>query len=134
MNEKPLRMARLQFQANIATGIFSAIAIALAFAHLNLAAQLTMIPVTLCLIASVVIAYRRYQYNKQRREEILSQLDAERDRELIELFDGVRKQRNLPPDAKSADGYSATVKEVNKQAAEASKASMPPGIKRRGGK
>ncbi len=130
MGEKARRMLRWQWQLNIATAIFSSVAIGLAFANQGLLAQLAMIPVLGCFLAACVLAYQRYQYNKIRRDEILSQLDADRDKELRELFDGARKQRNLPPDAQSRDGYTASIEEVKARAA--AQANLPPGVKRRG--
>ena len=128
---KVQRLVRLQWIITIVTGILSAIAIGLAFASQGLIAQLVMIPVFLCLVASCAIAYQRYKYNMTRRNEILSQLDAERDKELRDLFDGARKRRNLPPDVASRDGYTSEVKAIKARAEQA--ADLPPGVKRRGG-
>ncbi len=125
------RWLRLQWQLNIATGVFSAVAIGLAFARQPLLAQLTMIPVAILFIASCVLAYKRYQYNRTRRGEILAQLDAERDSQLRELFDGARRDRRLPPDEQSKDGYTAAVQEARARAA--ANSNLPPGVKRRGG-
>ena len=133
MNDKPRRMLRWQWRLNIATGLFSSLAIGLAFAHQGLLAQLTMVAVLVCFGAACVLAYQRYKYNRVRRNEILSQLDAERDRELVELFDKARQKRNLPPDAQSRDGFTAEVARTEAEAAAQAEAlHLPPGVKRRG--
>ena len=77
MAEKLKRLWRLQWQVNVATGIFSAIAIGLAYARLGLLAQLSMIPIVVCFGAACWIAYKRYQLNRQRRDEIFAQLEDE---------------------------------------------------------
>ena len=125
MNEKAYRLLRLQWILNIATGLFSSVAIGLAFASQGLLAQLTMIPVLLCFVAACVVAYQRYGYNRTRRDEILSRLDADRDRELVELFDKARLKKNLPPDAQSRDGFTAEVNRLEET-------NLPRGVKRRG--
>ena len=132
MVEKVKRLWRLQWQVNVATGVFSAIAIGLAYAHQGLLAQLMMIPVLACFLAACWIAYKRYQLNKQRRDEIFAQLDANQKDQLRELFDQARKDRNLPPDAASPDGFTATVEQIQTEAHRRSQANLPPGVKRRG--
>lgn len=132
MVEKVKRLWRLQWQVNVATGIFSAIAIGLAYAHQGLLAQLTMIPVLACFGTACWIAYKRYQLNKQRRDEIYAQLDADQKAQLRDLFDRERKERNLPPDAASPDGFTATVEQIQTEARRRSQANLPPGVKRRG--
>lgn len=124
------QMLKLQWAINIASGVLSAVAIALAFANLGLLAQIMMVPIFLCLVASCVLAWVRYQDNRKRRDVILSQLDAERDRQLIELFDKERLRRNMPSDSQSADGFSALVTNLE-QTKPPNK--MPPGVKKRGG-
>lgn len=129
MPEKMRRLSRLQWQITIGTMVLSALPIGLAFAGQYFWAQLAALPVLACFIASCVLAYIRYDYNRKRRSEILAQLDAERDAQLIELFDGARKKRNLPSDAQSRDGYLASLKEAEARANQ----DLPPGVKRRGG-
>lgn len=124
------QMLKWQWGINIASGVFSAIAIALAFANLGLLAQLAMIPVLICVTAACILAWVRYQDNRKRRDEILSQLDAERDRQLIELFDKERLQKNLPNDAQSKDGFSSLVEKMNQTNINSN---LPPGVKKRGG-
>lgn len=133
--QKARRMTKWQWYIFLATAVFSSITIGLAFANQGFLAQLSIIPVVICFIASCVLAWQRYQFNKVRREAIVSQLDAERDAQLIELFDSARRDRNLPPDAQSRDGYSAAVREAKarEEAARQGKSNLPPGVKRRGG-
>lgn len=132
MAEKVKRLWRLQWQVNVATGIFSAIAIGLAYARQNLLAQLTMIPIVVCFGAACWIAYKRYQLNKQRRAEIFARLEDEQKAQLREVFDQARQERNLPPDASSPDGFTATVEQIQTQAHKQSEANLPPGVRRRG--
>ncbi len=129
--EKVRRLVRLQWLIHIATGLFSAIAIGLAFANQGILAQVAMLPVIICFAAACVIAFQRYNYNKQRRDEILSQIDAERDTRLRDLFNNARQQYDLPPDELSSDGYTAAMREA--QAHAQAQANLPPGVKRRGG-
>ena len=132
MIEKTKRLWRLQWQVNLATGIFSAIAIGLAYARQGLLAQLFMIPVLACLVAACWIAYMRYQLNKKRREEIFARYEAEEKAKLREVFDEARQARNMPPDAASPDGFTATVEQIQTQARQQAQANLPPGVKRRG--
>jgi hypothetical protein len=132
MVEKVKRLWRLQWQVNLATGIFSAIAIGLAYAHQGLLAQLFMIPVLACFLAACWIAYQRYQLNRRRRDEIFAQFDTEQQIKLRELFDEARQERNLPPDAASPDGFTATVEQIKTQARRQAQANLPPGVKKRG--
>ena len=132
MAEKLKRLWRLQWQINIATGIFSAIAIGLAYANQSLLAQLTMIPILVCFGAACWVAYVRYKLNRQRREEIFSQLEDEHKDQLRELFDQARRERNLPPDSTSPDGFTATVEQIQTQARRQAQNNLPPGVKRRG--
>jgi hypothetical protein len=132
MIEKVKRLWRLQWQVNLATGIFSAIAIGLAYAHQGLLAQLFMIPVVACFLAACWIAYQRYQLNRRRRDEIFARLDAEQQVKLREVFDEARQKRNLPPDAASPDGFTATVEQIKTQARQQAQTNLPPGVKRRG--
>jgi hypothetical protein len=132
MVEKVKRLWRLQWQVNLATGIFSAIAIGLAYAHQGLLAQLFMIPVLACFLAACWIAYQRYQLNRRRRDEIFAQFDAEQQIKLREVFDEARQERNLPPDAASPDGFTATVEQIKTQARQQAQANLPPGVKKRG--
>lgn len=132
MIEKIKRLWRLQWQVNLATGIFSAIAIGLAYARQGLLAQLFMIPVLACFVAACWIAYKRYQLNKQRRTEIFAQYEAEEKAKLREVFDEARQARNMPPDAASPDGFTATVEQIQTQAHQQAQANLPPGVKRRG--
>jgi hypothetical protein len=125
------KMLRWQWYINIATGVCSAIAIALAFGGWTLAAQIMMLPIAGCFIAACAIAWVRYKENRVRRDAIISTLDAERDRQLIELFDSARARKNLPADAESKDGFSQTVHDL---AAKANRRpDLPPGVKKRGG-
>ncbi len=134
MIEKIKRLWRLQWQVNLATGIFSAIAIGLAYARQGLLAQLFMIPVLACFLAACWIAYTRYKLNKMRRDEIFAQYEADEKAKLREVFDEARQARNLPPDAASPDGFTATVEQIQTeaQARRQAQAKLPPGIKRRG--
>ena len=132
MVEKIKRLWRLQWQVNVATGIFSAIAIGLAYARQGVLAQLAMIPVLLGFGAACWIAYKRYQLNRERRAEIFAQLDAEQKAQLRDLFDEARQSRNLPPDAASPDGFTATVEQIQAEAHRRAQANLPPGVKRRG--
>ncbi len=138
MLEKRRNLYKWQWYITYTTFAFSVLAIGLAFADQKLLSQLTLIPITICLIVSIVIAYQRFQLNKVRRDEVLSEVNAERDRQLLELFDNARKERNLPPDAQSRDGYTAAVQEAKARAEAAAERErqqsiLPPGIKRRGG-
>ncbi len=132
MAEKLKRLWRLQWQINVATGVFSAIAIGLAYARQGLLAQLTMLPVLACFGAACWIAYKRYQLNKQRRDEIFAQLEDEQKAQLREVFDQARQERNMPPDSASPDGFTATVEQIQNQARKQAQANLPPGVKRRG--
>jgi hypothetical protein len=132
MAEKIKRLWRLQWQVNLATGVFSAIAIGLAYANQGLLAQLFMIPVLVCFLAACWVAYRRYQINKRRRDEIFAQLEAEQQAKLRDVFDEARQAHNLPPDAVSPDGFTATVEQIKTQARQQAQANLPPGVKRRG--
>ena len=131
MPDKVRRLIKLQWQIHIATGLLSAIAIGLAFANQSLLAQLTMLPVTACFVAACVIAYKRYSYNRQRRDEILAQIDTERDTRLRDLFNNARSSHNLPPDELSPDGFTAAIREAKARADQA-ESNLPPGVKRRG--
>jgi hypothetical protein len=132
MAEKLKRLWRLQWQINVATGVFSAIAIGLAYARLGLLAQLTMLPILVCLGAACWIAYKRYRLNKQRRDEIFAQLEDEEKARLREVFDQARQERNMPPDSASPDGFTATVEQIQTQARKQAQVNLPPGVKRRG--
>ncbi|MDB5082521.1 MAG: hypothetical protein JWP00_4445 [Chloroflexi bacterium] len=132
MAEKIKRLWRLQWQINVATGVFSAIAIGLAYARQGLLAQLSMIPVLACFLAACWLAYKRYQLNKQRRDEIFAGLEAAHSAKLREVFDEARQKKNLPPDAASPDGFTATVEQIKTEAHRQSQANLPPGVKRRG--
>ena len=132
MAEKLKRLWRLQWQVNVATGIFSAIAIGLAYARQGLLAQLTMLPILGCFGAACWIAYKRYQLNKQRRDEIFARLEDEQKAKLREVFDKARQERNWPPDTGSPDGFTATVEQIQTEARKQSQANLPPGVKRRG--
>jgi hypothetical protein len=104
------RLNNLQWQLNLATAIFSAVAIGLAFADQRTLAQLCLILVTLSFLGSVVVAVYRYQRNKKRRDEILTQFEKERNVKLEELFDEARRQKNLPPDSQDRTGFNAFLK------------------------
>jgi hypothetical protein len=104
------RLNNLQLIMNLLTGIFSAIAIGLYFADQRLLAQIGLVLVSLAFLGSVVVAILRYQRNKQRRDEILSQFEQERNIKLEELFDQARRMKNLPPDAHDPSGFKASVK------------------------
>ncbi len=137
MLEKRRQLYKLQWYITYATFGCSAVAIGLYFADQKLLAQLAMVLVGVCFIASMVVAYLRYQLNKGRRDEIIAQFDAERDQQLVELFDEARKKRRLPSDAESSDGYTAAIREAKARAAAQAEAArqksgLPPGIKRRG--
>lgn len=132
MAEKIKRLWRLQWQVNVATGIFSAIAIGLAYARQNLLAQITMIPIMVCFGAACWIAYKRYTLNKQHRDEIFAQLEDDQKAKLREVFDQARQERNMPPDSASPDGFTATVEQIQTQARKQAQPNLPPGVKRRG--
>lgn len=104
------RLISLQWQLNIATIVFSAVAIGLAFADQRLLAQIGLVLVALCFLGSVVVAIYRYQRNKVRRDEILSQFAQDRNLKLEELFDEARREKNLPPDSQDRTGFNAIVK------------------------
>jgi hypothetical protein len=133
--EKRRRLYKWQWYITYLTLGCSAVAIGLSYAKVTLLAQLAMVLVLACFIASVVVAYQRYQLNKIRRDEIIAEANAERDRQLVELFDDARKEKGLPADGQSRDGYSAAVEEAKARAAAqeaARQANLPPGVKRRG--
>ncbi|MBN9392597.1 MAG: hypothetical protein J0I20_31470 [Chloroflexi bacterium] len=132
MAEKLKRLWRLQWQINVATGVFSAIAIGLAYANQALLAQLTMLPILACFGAACWVAYVRYKLNKQRRTELFAQLESEHKDQLREVFDQARRERNLPPDSASPDGFTATVDQIQTQARRQAQSNLPPGVKRRG--
>jgi hypothetical protein len=125
------KMLSWQWYITIATGVFSAIAIGLAFAGWTLAAQIMMLPIAACFIGACTIAWVRYKENRTRRDAIISTLDAERDRQLIELFDSARARKKLPADAESKDGFSQTVHDLAAKAR--AQQNLPPGVKKRGG-
>ena len=94
--------------------------------------SLTMIPILVCFGAACWIAYKRYNLNRQRRNEIFAQLEDEEKAKLREVFDQARQERNMPPDSASPDGFTATVEQIQTQARQQSQANLPPGVKRRG--
>jgi hypothetical protein len=110
MHPTDRRLSSLQWQLNLATGIFSAIAIGLAFADQRGLAQIGLVLVALCFLGSVAVAILRYQRNKVRRDEILAQFEKERNVKLEELFDEARREKNLPPDSQDRTGFNAIVK------------------------
>ena len=103
------RLTNLQWQLNLITGLFSAVAIGLYFADQRGLAQLCLVLVALSFLGSVVVATMRYQRNKKRRDEVLAQFERDRNVKLEELFDQARKMKNLPPDTEDRTGFRATI-------------------------
>ncbi|MEI6045031.1 MAG: hypothetical protein WCS37_11820 [Chloroflexota bacterium] len=103
------RLTNLQWQLNLVTGLFSAVAIGLYFADQRGLAQLCLVLVALSFLGSVVVATMRYQRNKKRRDEVLAQFERDRNVKLEELFDQARKMKNLPPDTEDRTGFRATI-------------------------
>jgi len=117
-------LTRLQWWLNIASGGLAALAIGLYYAELRTLAQLTLVLIAVVVFASIVLTYYRYRRNQKRRIEILTQLEKERDIQLLEVFNEARRERNLPSDAEARDGFAANIKAIEQRTAEMKK--QPP--------
>lgn len=113
-----LRLRQLQMRVLYVVWIFSGIAIALYFANQTMLAQIGVLLATVALIALCWVSYIRYKRNRNRREEILAELDVERDGELRALFNEARNKKGLPPDEVDTTGYTATMKRERARIAE----------------
>lgn len=104
-----LRLRTLQTRVMYIVWFFSAIAIGLYFANQILLAQVAVGGATLALLALCWVSYVRYKRNHDRREELLAHLDIQQDDQLRALFDEVRREKGLPPDASDKSGYTAEI-------------------------
>ncbi len=123
-----IKLFRFQWALNITSMVLSAVAVALYFADQRSLAQITLLLIAVVVFTSVCLAYYRYRRNKARRDVLLAELDSERSDRLREVFDEARRERNLPPDKDSPDGFDASLKDIERRTAEerARQAGRPP--------
>jgi hypothetical protein len=122
--EKTRFLTRLQWWLNITSGGLAAVAIGLYYADQRTLAQLTLVLIAVVVFGSTGLAYYRYNRNQKRRIEILTQLEKERDTQLLEVFNEARRERNLPPDAEARDGFAANIKAIEERTTQMKK--QPP--------
>lgn len=116
--EEFLRLRQLQMRVLYVVWAFSAIAIGLYFAQQILLSQIAVLLATVALLALCWVSYIRYRRNRVRRDEILAELDVERDAELRAVFNEARSKKGLPPDEIDTTGYTATMKRERARIAE----------------
>jgi cbb3-type cytochrome oxidase subunit 3 len=123
-----IKLFRFQWALNITSMVLSAVAVALYFADQRGLAQITLLLIAVVVFASVCLAYVRYKRNKVRRDALLAKLDSERSDRLREVFDEARREKNMPLDKDSSDGFDASLKDIERRAAEerARQAGRPP--------
>jgi ABC-type multidrug transport system fused ATPase/permease subunit len=107
---------RLQWLLNIVVAVLSAIAIGLAYAEQRTLAQIIFLFIALIFIGSVILTVYRYRRNSERRQIILDKLDAERNTRLREVFDEARREKRLPNDRESKDGFDNSLREISELA------------------
>ena len=107
---------RLQWLLNIVVAVLSAIAIGLAYAAQRTLAQIIFLFIALIFFGSVFLTVYRYRRNRERRQIILDKLDAERNTRLREVFDDARREKRLPKDRDSKDGFENSLREIGELA------------------